>query len=138
MCPDFAPSVSNIVGGKWNVQDFRAANGVLFFTAASTGAWQGYRLFSGAVGGAWVQQSTSEISRYAVTAAGDMFYFTVGTKLYSKAYTLMGGAAETEIIDFAGVLTDPEVGAIDITRPNTILILDADSVYRYTNSVQIP
>jgi hypothetical protein len=130
--------LNNNIGGEYGVEDFRAANGVLFMTSATVANWSGYRLFSGAVGGNWVQQSNSEIFRYTINPADNNFYFTVGTKLFRKAYTAMGGAPEIEIKDFAGVLTAPQVGAMDSTRPHTVLIMDGDSVYRYTDSIQIP
>jgi hypothetical protein len=131
------PLLGNIIGGEYGFDNFRAANGTLFFSAATTGGWRNMRIYSGENGGSWVKQSNSEVYDYAVSRTDRSMYFIVGTQLFRKDFVANGSGAETLITDFSGSLTSPKVVSMDANNSNTLIIIDQNSIYRYRNAAQI-
>ena len=104
-------------------------------------------LYTGAIGGSWVKQSTRNIARvralpgqsagYAVSPTTNVIYFFSGLKLYALPYTIAGGGPDTLVKDFTGILTAPSVSAWDSFTSHSLIIVNGNQIYRYTDAVNI-
>lgn len=122
-CADLSRSGIKVAGG---VVFKTEENGYLYSVDTSTGT------------NTWALQATGLNSTFAIDPSNQNMYYFVGMKLYRKVYTSTGMGAETEIEDFTGALKAPVIQNFDFAHPNTLILVDQNSIYTYTNATGIP
>lgn len=118
-CGDLSRSGIKVAGGVI----FRVeTNGYLYSADSTVGS------------NVWTLMAMGLDSTFALNPVTKDTYYFKGRALYRKPYV----GAEVLVADFNGALKYPIIQNFDLVKPNTVILVDGDSIYTYTNIIGIP
>lgn len=82
----------------------------------------------------WTLIATGLDSTFALDPVSKDVYYFNGRVLWRKPW----GLPPVSIVDFTGALKYPIIQNFDYSKPNTVILVDGDSIYTYTDAVGIP